>query len=177
MNNRYGYFLFLFTERIFKFMNEDIKKGATLLAKGLKDEAKVLSENVKDLVDRTKAKLDPDNDGKIQFDEAKNILTAEAKEGFDKLKALVKDEEVPLKVKAELIEVMDKIKPVFEAKKEEVAAYKEKVEEKFEQVKDVVEDKLETVEDKIESAEDKVEAEVEQVKDTVEEKIEEVEEN
>ena len=137
-------------------MNEDIKQGAVQLAKGLKEEAKVITENVKEYVGKTKEKLDPDKDGKIQFDEAKEVLMSEAKDGLDKLKALVKDEETPLKVKATIMEAMDKLKPVIDATKMEAEIAKEKIEAKIEHIKEV------------EEVKEEVKAEVEEAKEELE---------
>ena len=66
-------------------MNDDIKKGAMQMADGLKAEAKEAMGKV----DEVKGKLDTNKDGTVDFDELKDGVFGEAKEGFDKLKALM----------------------------------------------------------------------------------------
>ena len=114
-------------------MNDDIKKGAMQMADGLKAEAKEAMGKI----DEVKGKLDTNNDGTVDFDELKDGVFGEAKEGFDKLKALIDSGDLPQKVKEELAEAVEKIKPAVEAKKMEAQIAKEKLEAEINHKKEV----------------------------------------
>jgi hypothetical protein len=117
-------------------MNSDIKNGAKQFVKGLKAEAR-------DFTAKVASKLDEDKDGKIEFDDLKKQVTDNAKEGVDKLKAIMNDDQLPEKTKEEIGKAIDKIKPMLEARKMDVEIRKEKIEAEIEHRKQIEEMKSE----------------------------------
>ena len=121
-------------------MNSDIKNGARQLVKGLRTEARDISLKIA-------SKFDEDGNGKIDFLEMKKEVVGNAKDGVDKLKAVVQDEELPQKAKEEINKAIDKIKPMVEAAKMDAEIKKEKILAEIEQKKRVEQMKADVAEE------------------------------
>jgi hypothetical protein len=120
-------------------MNQKIKNGAEQLAEGVMEEAKKFAKDAKGKAVDIKSKLDVDNDGKVDVNDLKD--------SFDKLSALLKDEDLPAKVKDDISDVVEKIRPKVEAVKMEAEIKKEKIEAEIAHIKEVKETKEEVLND------------------------------
>jgi hypothetical protein len=90
-------------------MNNDIKNGASQLAKGLKAEAIEFKGKALETFDKVKNNFDKNNDGKVEFKEAGESAAEEAKKALDKVAKLFEDDSVPAKTKAELKSAVDNL--------------------------------------------------------------------
>lgn len=138
-------------------MNDDIKQGAIQLAKGLKTEAMKLTKEAIDTIEKVKADIDQNNDGKIDMTEVKlfgETALSEAKKSLDKIAIQLKDENVSNETKEKLVALFDdfkaKTEPIVEKTKKELLKATEEIKEKVETVEDVAEEVKDEAEEIVE---------------------------